>query len=214
MPSSPAGVDSPTAPRKAATSSAPWRKLGEVRGDHALVEAVQRHPAACVVHIGQKIGEHADGIARGPAIDAGMQIARRPGYGDLGERKPAQKGGDGWRVGIQLPGVADEANVGLQFLSVVIREEGEARASGLLFAFEKDGHVDRQASMHGKPGAASLEEGHHLPLIVGGAAGDDDLARLRILREARREGRGGPLLQGIGRLHVVVSVEQHARRRI
>ena len=43
---------------------APLRELAEARGDHPLVEARQGHPPACVMHIGKKIGEHADGIAR------------------------------------------------------------------------------------------------------------------------------------------------------
>ena len=77
---------------------------------------------------------------------------------------------------VQLPGVADETNVGLELFAVIVEEGGKARAAGLLFAFEQDRHVDRQAPVHGKPGAAGLEEGHHLPLIVGGATGDDDLA--------------------------------------
>ena len=36
---------------------------------------------------------------------------------------------------------------------------------------------------------------------------------LRVLGETRREGRGGPFLQRVGRLHVVMAVEQDAERR-
>ena len=111
MPSSPAGVvksDRAEEGGDVEVERAPLRELAEARGDHALVEARQGHPAARVMHVGKQIGEHADGIARRPAIDAGMQVARRSGHSDLGESEPAQEGGDGGRVGVQLPGVADE----------------------------------------------------------------------------------------------------------
>ena len=67
--------------------------------------------------------------------------------------------------------------------------------------------------MCGEPGAARLEKGHDLAFVVGGAASDDDLARLRILGEPRREGRGGPFFQRVWRLHVVMAIEQDVARR-
>jgi hypothetical protein len=57
---------------------------------------------------------------------------------------------------------------------------------------------------------AGLDEGHHLALVVRGAAGDDDFPGTGVLGKTRREGRRGPLLQRIRRLHVVVAVKQDA----
>ncbi len=92
---------------------------------------------------------------------------------------------------------------------MTVEEGRQARATGLLLAFEQDRHVNRQAAMHRMPGAARFEEGHHLSLIVGGAARDDDLAIFWVLGKARREGRRRPLLKRIRRLHVVMAIEQH-----
>ena len=65
---------------------------------------------------------------------------------------------------------------GLEFLAVAGEEGGRLGPPELLFALEQHRDIDRQTAMHGEPGAAGLKEGHDLPLIVGGAAGDDDLA--------------------------------------
>jgi len=56
-----------------------------------------------------------------------------------------------------------------------------------------------------------LEEGHHLTLVVGCAARHDDLSVLRVVHELRFEGRSGPGLQRVGRLHVVMAIEEHVR---
>jgi hypothetical protein len=103
-----------------------------------------------------------------------------------------------------------ERHCRLELCAVHVEEGGEARAAGLLFTLEQDGHVDRQTVMNGKPGAAGLDEGHPLALVVRGAAGDDGFPGTRVLGKTRREGRRGPLLQRIRRLHVVVAVKQHA----
>ena len=63
-------------------------------------------------------------------------------------------------------------------------------------------------------GPAGLDEGHHLALVVAGAAGADDLAPVRQRRHPRLERRRLPQLERIDRLHVVVTVEQHVRRAV
>jgi hypothetical protein len=82
-----------------------------------------------VVQRGENLGENAQRIERRPAIEAGMQIARRAAHGDFGEGEAAQEGGDGGRLRIQLPGVADEADIGFEFLAVAGEEGGEAWAA-------------------------------------------------------------------------------------
>ena len=61
------------------------------------------------------------------------------------------------------------------------------------------------------PGPRRLEEGHELALVVLRAARDDHLAVELVGGDARLERRRFPQLQRIGRLHVVVAVEQHVR---
>ena len=64
------------------------------------------------------------------------------------------------------------------------------------------------------PGARGLEEGHELAFVVLRAARDDHLAVALVGGDARLERRRLPQLQRIGRLHVVVAVEQHVRRAL
>ncbi len=60
----------------------------------------------------------------------------------------------------------------------------------------------------GAPGAAGLEEGQELPLVVGGAAGDRWVSPLGCLHSASaRTDRCSTELERIDRLHVVVGVE-------
>ena len=61
-------------------------------------------------------------------------------------------------------------------------------------------------------GAASLDEGHGLAFVVAGAARDDDLPAAVERLDARLERRRLPQIERIDRLHVVMAVEQDARR--
>jgi hypothetical protein len=61
-------------------------------------------------------------------------------------------------------------------------------------------------------GAAGLDEGHQLALVVGGAAAGDDLGAVRTGLDGGLEGLGVPQLDRIDRLDVVMAVEEHVRR--
>ena len=137
-----------------------------------------------------------------------MQVAGRAGDGDLGEGQAAQEGRDGGRVLVPLPRIANKADVGSELLAMALEKGGKTGTAEFFLAFEQNRHLDGQAAMRGEPGMTGLDEGHHLPLVVGGAARDDDLARALLLDETRLEGRGGPFVQGIWRLHVIMTVEQ------
>src|SRR5687768_15087146 len=106
-PISPAGVTSPISPRKPVASKPRRAPLLELlaRGlPHVVVKAGNRDAALRVM----QRGEHADRIDCRAAIEPGMQIARRPKDGDLGEGKSAQEGGDGRGVFVPLPRIANE----------------------------------------------------------------------------------------------------------
>ena len=83
----------------------------------------------------------------------------------------------------------------------------EVFAPDLLFAFENDLDVHRQAAVLLQVRLDRLEVHEHLALVVGGAA-RVDLA----VADGRLERRRLPQVQGIDRLHVVVAVEQDGRR--
>ena len=81
------------------------------------------------------------------------------------------------------------------------------RAADLLLALDEELEVDRQAAVLGQqpPGRFDLVEG--LALVVDGAPG-----QALAVDDHRFEGRRGPLVERIDRLHVVVAVDEHRRR--
>ncbi len=95
-----------------------------------------------------------------------MQIPRRAGNDDFGECKAAQHGGDGWRCRVPLARVANEREVGFEFVSVGVEERRQARRAALFFAFQQNGHRHGQGTCYGHPSSASLDKRHELTLIV------------------------------------------------
>ena len=82
----------------------------------------------------------------------------------------------------------------------------QAVAADLFFALDQELQVQRQPALDRDPGLGALQVGEHLALVVGGAAG------VEVAVAAGRLERGGdPLFQRIGRLHVVMAVDQGRR---
>ncbi len=140
-----------------------------------------------------------------------MQIARRAGDDHLGGSQPAQHGRDGGCILVPLAGIADENDVGLQFLAALFQEGGQGGRAALLFALDHHRDGDRQFASHRLPGARRLQEGHQLTLVVLRPARHNHLAVAFVVGDAWLEGRGGPQIERIGRLHIVVSIEQNVR---
>ena len=84
----------------------------------------------------------------------------------------------------------------------------EVRAADLLLPLDQELEVDRQSAVPSQqpPGRLDLVQG--LALVVDGAAGP-----ALAVDDHRVERRRGPLLERVDRLHVVVAVDQHGRRR-
>ena len=94
-----------------------------------------------------------------------------------------------------------------------VEEGGEARRAGFLLALEQDRHGHRQRAMGRDDGAAGLDEGHQLSLVVGRPARHQDLA-VRPVLELGLERSALPEVERVGGLHVVMAVEQDARAAI
>ena len=190
---------------------APLRRyvLGQFR--HAVIKARQRHLAIFRVKLADDFREHMDRIDDGTAEHAGMQIVAGAPQDHLLLHQSAQHDRDARRGRVPHAGVADEGQRRLRQFGLVGGEKfRQRRGAGLLLALEQEGHVARQSAI-GLEGAAGLDESHELTLVVGGAA-RDDLLRPVALLQTRREGLGLPQFQRIGRLHVVMAVEQQMRR--
>jgi hypothetical protein len=87
----------------------------------------------------------------------------------------------------------------------------QALATGFLLALQQDGDLAGQAAMGGTEGAAGLDKGHQLALVVGGAAAKQVFRAVLAGDHARLERIAVPQLQRIDRLHVVMAVEQQVR---
>ena len=96
--------------------------------------------------------------------------------------------------------------------ALLAHEAEQVFRAALLLAFDHHRDVERKLAGHRLEGAASLDKGHRLALVVAGAARDDDFPPAVERLDARLERRRLPQIERIDRLHVVMAVEQHARR--
>src|SRR3990170_8141430 len=138
-----------------------------------------------------------------------MQVSRRAADGDLREGEPAQEGGNGGGVGVPLPGIADKRDVGPELVAMGGQKRGKTGTPGLFLALDEHADIDGKLSVLCKPGTGRLDKGHQLAFVVGGAAGDDNSAVAWILDQTRIERWRAPFIQRLGRLHVVMTVEEH-----
>ena len=177
----------------------------------AVVESRNGDAAVVVVHRRQNFAQHPQRILRRAAEQPGVQVAIGAGQPDLLVDQAAQRRGDRRRLLIPHAGVADQREVELELVGMVTDETKQVLRAALLLALDHHGDRQRQRAGHRPVGAAGFDEGHGLPLIVAGAAGDNYFSAVRQGLEPRLERRMGPLGQRIDRLHVVVAVEQDMR---
>ena len=118
----------------------------------------------------------------------------------------AQSDADGGQFGREHFGIADHGGIGGKARRLALDVGLDVFAACLFLAFEQELHVDGEL-------AGGLEQRLHgfdldvdLPLIVAGAAGVDVVA-------ADFGFKGGrlPLIERVGRLHVIVAVEKDGR---
>ena len=85
-------------------------------------------------------------------------------------------------------------------------ERLEVLAADFLFAFDEELHLQRQLAARLDPGFDALDVREHLAFVVGRAAGVDVA-----VADGRLERRADPFVERLGRLHVVVAVDQGDR---
>ena len=175
-----------------------------------VVEAGDLHPALVVVQRGEDLRQHPDRVGGSRAVHARMQVAVGGLDGDLLADQPAQHGGDAGLAGREHAGVADQGDVLGQLLRVLLQEGHEGGRARFLLPLEQDRDLRGQLAVNLDPGAAGLDEGHQLALVVGGAAGADHAAAVGERVDLRIEGLRVPQVQRVDRLHVVVAVEKEA----
>ena len=174
---------------------------------HPVVEARHGDAAGVIVERREDARQHPDRVHGGAAELARMQVLVGAGDRDLLAQQAAQAGGDRRHPIGEEAGVADQRELGAQLLGILLQEGDERGRARFLLALEEQGQLAGKLPVHRLPGAAGLDEGHQLPLVVGGAARADDLA-LRGVLEFRVERVAVPEVERVHRLHVVMAVEQ------
>ena len=164
------------------------------------------------MHRGKNVGQHVDRIARRAAEQPGMQVPVGAGEPDLFVHQATQRGRDRGRLCVPHAGIAHESEVAFELCGMLAHEAEQVFRTALLFAFDHHGNVERELAGDRLEGAASLDKGHGLAFVVASAAGDDDFSSAVEGLDARLERRRLPQIERIDRLHIVMAVEQHARR--
>ena len=159
-----------------------------------------------ILHLRQDLAEHERRIGHRAAERSRMEVALRAAQIDLEVRQPAQAVADRRDAAVEHRRVRDHHDVGRELLLVRAHELVEVRAAHFLFALDEELDVDRQAPVLLDVRLDGLDVHEHLALVVGGAA-RVDLA----VAHRRLERRGGPQVQRVHRLHVVVAVEEDGR---
>lgn len=177
---------------------------------HTVVEMRNGDAPLIVVQTGNNLAHDADRVDGNAAIHAGMQVDVGALDGEFLAQKPAQHGHDGGCFAFEQSCIADQRDVGPQFVCVVFHEGHKAGRSAFLFALKEKGDAAGQGTMHMNPGAAGFQKRHQLPFVVGRAATANDrtfggVFNLRIKRIIV------PQVQGIDRLHIIMAIEQQMR---
>ncbi len=129
---------------------------------------------------------------------------------DIEVNQSTQGVGDGGGVGVPHAGVAHHTNgvvggAGFKAVGVFFKKSRQTDAAAFFFAFDHDGDVAGQWGAGVNVGFECFEEAHDLALVVGGTAG----VELAVTDGGFKRG-GGPAVERVGGLHVVVAIKQNA----
>ena len=174
---------------------------------HLVVEARNGDAPAGIVHAGENARERHGRIDHRAAVHAGVQIAIGPAHVDLEVRHPAQRRQDTGNPRGEHGGVGDHDGITGKPHLLALEELLEVLAADFLLAFGQHDHVHRQRAAHGEVRLERLEVQIQLSLVVDRSTRID----APVAHGGLERGRG-PQLEGFGRLHVVVSVDQQRGR--
>ncbi len=172
-----------------------------------VVEAVDRDDAPVILHRGEQLHERPDRVRHDAAPVAGVQIAVRAARPQL-ETEHAAHAEAQARVAVLIHrAIAGDDEVRRQFVAVLAGEDGHLRAADLLLAFEQHLDIAGQRAAYGEERFERQNLREVLPLVVAHAARVEPP-----VADRRLEGGREPLVQRVGRLDIVMAVEDHRRR--
>ena len=161
------------------------------------------HTVVGIMELRYHLAKHGDGIGYRATIVPAMQILVRPRHLHFEVGQPAHAAIDARHLVADHGGVGDEAYIGLQEILVLAYPRRKAQRAYLLLPFEDEFHI-----MVKQPAAHLLLEGlqmhEELTLVVVGAA-----APYGPVVNDRLEGIAVPFVQRLGRLDVVMPIDQN-----
>ena len=182
--------------------------LRRPEGPHGVVETGKGHPPRPVVEGGHQPAGPVGGVGDGAAEHAGVQVAPGGADVDVEGHQPPHAGRDRRHVGRPHAGVGDDHHGAGQAGPLRLQQRLEVGAADLLLALDDDLHVDRHlaGAVPAEEAADGLEVAEDLALVVAGAPAEQPAGP-----QGGLEGRGGPLVQRVDGLDVVVAVDQRRR---
>ncbi len=180
--------------------------LGRRQVAHVLVKPGDGDAVVVVVQAGNEATERVGRVVHGAAVVAGVKVPVRALQGDLGVGQPAQAVRDRRRLRREHGRVRDEDDVAVEPLPLLADVRLDCHRAGFLFALDDVLEVDRKVALGRQVRLGGLGVHEHLALVVTRAAGVQGAVVPSWVERV-----GGPLLQRVGRLHVVVAVHDDGR---
>ena len=171
------------------------------------MEPLDDDGAVGVMHAGEQARQRPYRVGCGAAVPAGMQVLGGAGDGEVERDHAAARHGDGGKVDAPHGAVRRDGEVAGEPILQARHRRRKTRAADLLLAFDQHLDVDRQRSAKLQERLRRQDGDEERALVVGGAARIEALSVDR-----RREWRGEPFVERVGRLHVVVPVDHDGRR--
>ena len=157
-----------------------------------------------IVELGDQSRKDGDGIGHGATEESAVQIPSGAAHKKLHRRNATQGVGEGRLVTRGHRRVRDRNKIAGELLSVLFEKITEIGAADLFLPLDQEDDIDRQGSFFPQGFRHAENVGQNLSLVVGSSTRVDPPPL-----DTRLKGWRRPAGKWLGRLHVVVTVDQH-----
>src|SRR6516162_6148561 len=183
--------------------AAPQLSLPIFHGQNFVIEPFHGNSAVVVVELGQHSAQLHRRIGNGSPEYSRMQIPRGAAQPNFKTKDSAQTVGEGWNAGRHHAGIRNGDNVRLQSGPVFSEKTLQVWASYLFLSLNENDQIQRQIVVFREDRFDPKNMRKDLSFVVGRSPGKN-----LSLFNNRLERWRMPEIQGIRRLHVVVSVNE------
>ena len=178
---------------------------------HVVVEPFDGDVLVLVLERRDHLAQNVDGVGCRTAVQAAVQVPVGAGDFHFHVAQTAESRGDGRHVVGNDARVAHQHHVGGQAFLVLAQKILQVDRAHLLFSFNHELDVARDL-VGGHHGFKRFDVHEELAFVVAGATSEDGALGMQLrLLDHRLESRAVPQVDGVGRLHVVMSIHQHRR---